>query len=96
MAIPPCNILNALGGADKADVEIVVYGPAIGTLKIDSTVGNRVDSTIGKSIKIVACQNTMKAIKLTQDDMLNNIGYVPAGVIEIMRKQQAGYAYVRP
>ncbi|MBI1425645.1 MAG: hypothetical protein GC149_19630 [Gammaproteobacteria bacterium] len=90
------NVLNALGGADKAEVEIVVYGPGIGMLKMDSEVGNRVDDALGKNIKVVACQNTMKAMKLTQADMLTSIGYVPAGVIEIMRKQQAGYAYIRP
>ncbi len=90
------NVLNALGGADKADVEIVVYGPGIGMLKMDSEVGNRIDEALGKNIQVVACQNTMKAMKLTQADMLSNIGYVPAGVIEIMRKQQQGYAYIRP
>ena len=45
---------------------------------------------------IVACENTMTAAKLTHADMLPDIGYVPAGVVEVMRKQQAGYAYIRP
>jgi intracellular sulfur oxidation DsrE/DsrF family protein len=34
--------------------------------------------------------------KLGKDDMLNGIGYVKAGVVEIMQKQQAGWAYLRP
>jgi len=28
--------------------------------------------------------------------MLNGIDYVPAGVVEIMQKQQQGWAYLRP
>jgi intracellular sulfur oxidation DsrE/DsrF family protein len=28
--------------------------------------------------------------------MLDVVGYVPAGVVEIMQKQQKGYAYLRP
>ena len=38
----------------------------------------------------------MKAQKLAYDDMLPAIGYVPAGVVELMQKQQEGYAYIRP
>lgn len=38
----------------------------------------------------------MDAQKLTMADMLKGISYVPAGVIELMQKQQQGYAYLRP
>ena len=38
----------------------------------------------------------MKAQKLVYADMLPAIGYVPAGVVELMKKQQEGYAYIRP
>jgi intracellular sulfur oxidation DsrE/DsrF family protein len=34
--------------------------------------------------------------KISKDDMLPKIGYVKAGVVEIMQKQQQGYAYLRP
>jgi hypothetical protein len=29
-------------------------------------------------------------------DMLPNIGFIPAGVVELIQKQQKGFAYVRP
>jgi hypothetical protein len=38
----------------------------------------------------------MKAQKLSKDDMLPSIDYVPAGVVELIKKQKAGYAYIRP
>jgi len=38
----------------------------------------------------------MKAQKLTYDDMLPKIGYVPAGVVELIQKQGEGFAYIRP
>jgi hypothetical protein len=37
----------------------------------------------------------MKGQKLTQTDMLNKISYVQAGVVEIMQRQQQGWAYIR-
>lgn len=42
--------------------------------------------------KVAACENTMKGLHLTYADMLPDIGYVPAGVVELMQKQQQGYA----
>jgi intracellular sulfur oxidation DsrE/DsrF family protein len=83
-------------GAANVELEIVVYGPGINMLKADSPVEKRVAEALKAGIKIVACENTMKFAKLTPADMLPNIGYVPAGVVEVMKKQQQGYAYVRP
>lgn len=83
-------------GATNVDVEVVVYGPGIGMLKFDSAVANRVDEALKAGVNIVACENTMKAQKLSKSDMMSTIAYVPAGVIEIVKKQRDGYAYLRP
>ena len=89
------NVQDALG-QDKVEVELVVYGPGIDMLKVESTAGNRVNDAVANGVKVVACENTMEAQKLTKDDMLKSIAYVPAGVIELMKKQQQGYTYIRP
>jgi len=89
------NIQTDLGAAN-VDVELVAYGPGIGMLKADSVVGNRIDEALAAGVKVVACENTMRGQKLTQADMLGKIGYVAAGVVEIMQKQQQGWAYIRP
>lgn len=83
-------------GKDQVDIEIVAYGPGIGMLKLDSEAGGRVTEAIGDGVKVVACENTMTNQKVSKDDMLPKIGYVKAGVVEIMQKQQQGYAYLRP
>jgi len=89
------NVMNDLG-ADKVEVEIVVYGPGIGMLKLDSPVAARVSEAMGKKVQVVACSNTMTAQKLVKEDMQPDIGYVPAGVVELMQRQQQGWAYIRP
>jgi intracellular sulfur oxidation DsrE/DsrF family protein len=89
------NIQKDLGKAN-VELEIVVFGPGINMLKAESEVGNRVAEAVDSGIKVLACQNTMRNQKLNKDDMLGSIGYVPAGVIQIMQQQQKGYAYLRP
>jgi intracellular sulfur oxidation DsrE/DsrF family protein len=83
-------------GQGNVDIEIVAYGPGIGMLKADSAVGGRVDEALAAGVKVVACENTMRGQKLTKPDMLPGVGYVPAGVVEIMQRQQQGWAYIRP
>jgi intracellular sulfur oxidation DsrE/DsrF family protein len=89
------NLQSDLGAAN-VDIEIVTYGPGIGMLKAESVVGNRVDEALKSGVKVLACENTMRGQKLTKPDMLGGIGYVSAGVVEIMEKQQQGWAYIRP
>jgi uncharacterized protein len=83
-------------GTSNVDIEIVAYGPGIGMLKMDSPVASRIDDARATGVKVVACENTMRGQKLAKSDMLNGIGYVQAGVVEIMQKQQQGWSYLRP
>jgi intracellular sulfur oxidation DsrE/DsrF family protein len=83
-------------GATNVDIEVVAYGPGIGMLKADSVVGARVDEALAAGVKVVACENTMRGQRLTKPDMLAGVGYVPAGVVEIVQRQQQGWAYLRP
>ncbi len=89
------NVQTDLGAKNVA-IEIVAYGPGIGMLKAESTAGNRVREAMATGIKVVACENTMTNQKLTKNDMLPGIDYEASGVVELMKRQQQGYAYVRP
>ena len=83
-------------GAANVDIEIVAYGPGIGMLKLESPAGARIADAMKAKVNVLACENTMRGQKLTKDDMLPAISYVPAGVTEIMTKQSEGWAYLRP
>lgn len=83
-------------GAANVDIEIVAYGPGISMLKLESPTGSRIADAAKAGVKVTACENTMRGQKLTKDDMLTGISYVPAGVTEIMKKQHEGWAYLRP
>jgi intracellular sulfur oxidation DsrE/DsrF family protein len=96
LALNNAKNLQQAYGADKIDIEIVTYGPGVNMLKLDSIVANRIDEAKHAGIAVVACQNTMKNMKLTESDMLPNTSYVPSGVVELIKKQREGYAYIRP
>jgi intracellular sulfur oxidation DsrE/DsrF family protein len=37
----------------------------------------------------------MRARKVTKADLLDNMGTVPSGVVEVVKKQEAGWTYVK-
>ena len=82
-------------GSEGVEIELVAYGPGIHMLKADSPVKHRIADAVKSGVQVNACQNTMNGMKLTPADMQAEIGYVPSGVVEVMKKQQQGWAYIR-
>jgi len=83
-------------GKDKVQIEIVAYGPGLGMLKSDSKVADRLAGALDDSVGLIACENTMHNTNVTRDQMYDGIAYVQAGVTHIMKRQQEGWAYIRP
>lgn len=83
-------------GKDKVNIELVVFGHGSGLLKFDSPLANRIDETLASGASVAMCENTMKGQKLTKDDMHPKIGYVKAGIIEIVEKSRQGWIVIRP
>ena len=46
-------------------------------------------------MRIAACQNSMRGFKIEASELAPGVGVVPAGVVELIRRENAGYAYVR-
>lgn len=89
------NIQSAYG-KDNVAVELVVFGNGIGIATFDSPLAERLNETMAAGIEVAVCENTMKARKLKHEDMNAKAGFVPAGVVELIKKQQEGWAYIKP
>ena len=83
-------------GKDHVQIEIVAYGPGLGMLKADSKVADRLAGALDDSVGLIACENTMTNTKVSRSEMYGGIAYVKAGVTHIMKRQQEGWAYIRP
>jgi len=89
------NVQQAYG-KENVDIKLVALGYGIGILLLDSPNGGRVQDALKSGAQIAACEVTMGRRKLSRDDMLPNISYVPAGVIEIIQAQKQGWTVIRP
>lgn len=82
-------------GVRNIVIEVVVYGPGIGMLKADAEIANRVLEAMQAGAAVIACENTMRGQHLTRDDMIGKVGFVAAGVTQLIKRQAEGYAYIR-
>ncbi len=88
----------------EVEIEIVAYGPGLNMLRDDkSPVKSRIIG-IGEgfsNIKFAACGNTIKGVtkKEGKKPVLidsDSIRVVPSGVIQIIKRQDQGWHYIRP
>lgn len=89
------NVQQELG-RENVQIEVVVYGPGLDMVVLETEMAEKIDEAVKSGVKIVACENTMIGHKLTRADMYPAVGYVKAGVVELMRLQRAGWSYIRP
>ena len=89
---------------EPVQVEVVAYGPGLNMLRADkSPVKDRIkqlkDVSFPSDIQFAACNNTKKGMEKREGHPITIIPQahlVPAGVIELMRLEEAGWSYIRP
>lgn len=93
--------IEAEGGPDKIDVELVVHGPALELFekdKMDPEMTKRFQTVMDKGVHAEMCQVSMKLYNKTLDNLVK--GFVatlhPVAVKRIADLQKEGYIYIKP
>ena len=88
------NLQKAVG-KENVDIEIVVNGAGLNMMMFDSVVANRMTTALDNGVHLLACGATMKAKKVAEKDLHAGVKVVPGGVVEIMKKHEAGWTYIK-
>ncbi len=85
-------------GVDNSEVVIVAYSQGIKSLlkDKDKNIAKRVKSLMTYDVEFIACQNTMKTLKIDKKELLDGVEVVTAGIVELIERQLRGYIYIRP
>lgn len=94
------SIVNQIGNIKKAlpqyEIELVCHGPGIDfLLKDKSTYINKLEKMSLTGVSYVACEYTMSQKKIKKEDLVALAFTVPYGIVEIIKKQEDGWAYVK-
>lgn len=88
------NLRKDLG--ENTLIEVVTHGGGLSLLLVDANVQpERMKKLAAAGVQFMACENTMRKRNLTQKDLSSFVGVVPSGVGELVKKQQAGWSYLK-
>ena len=84
------------------DIHIVITAIGPGLHLLGKTPGRhitkfhqqRVSSLASYGVQFQACGNTMKSLKWTNKDLVDEVVVVPIGIDGIMKLQEQGYSYI--
>jgi uncharacterized protein len=90
------NLLNDLGDS-KVEVELLANGGGVRALtKEIEAQSNQVEALSKRGVRFVACQNSLNHLQMQREELLDFVEVVPAGVSELVIRQNEGWAYIRP
>ena len=88
------NVRKSLGAGTQ--VILVAHGPGIALLqKADNENAERMRKLADAGVVFAACENTMKRKNISKAELLDFSTTVDSGVAEVVRRQEAGWSYVK-
>jgi intracellular sulfur oxidation DsrE/DsrF family protein len=82
--------------APETKIEVVCHGPGLDMLLSNkTTVLKGIQSSKEKGIEFIACEFSIKERKLDKANVISEADFVPAGIIEIVTKQEEGWMYIK-
>ncbi|MEA2018324.1 MAG: DsrE family protein [Campylobacterota bacterium] len=95
------SIYNVLAEypSDAINITVVTYASGVRVLRkdyVNTVATTRIKSLMQYDVEFISCRNTMKTMKWKEDEFIDDIGYVQAGIVEIIEKVTAGYIEVTP
>lgn len=89
------NTMRSLAEDGGAQVEVVFYGPGLAMVtKSSKSYEEPLKQLSDKGVKLLACRNAMKMRNVKAEDLFPFAGQVDSGIAEIVRRQEAGWAYI--
>lgn len=91
------HLYQELGG-DGVKVELVVHGAGLTLfLKNKTKFREELERLLGLyGVSYTACSNTMKAMNLTRDDLIDQVARTVPAMVRLMELQEAGWVYIKP
>ncbi len=80
-------------------IEIVLYGNAVKAAdplnQEYANLGDLMEALHEVGVEFVVCYNSMSEVGMHRGDVYSYMTLVPAGILEIARRESEGYAYIR-
>lgn len=82
---------------ENTEVVVVAYSQGIKALlkKNNKEIRTRIEALMTYDVVFIACGNSMRTLKIEKKELLDDIEYATAGIVEIIERQLQGYTYIK-
>jgi intracellular sulfur oxidation DsrE/DsrF family protein len=90
------QLSNISSVSPTTKIEVVCHGAGLDLITKGKTiVKDKVQAHAAKGIQFNACEFSLKERKVERSLILEGMGFVPAGIIEIVKRQEEGWSYIK-
>lgn len=91
------NLENLLHAWPQAEIEVVIHGPGISlVIAAENPFTERLTKLVETyMLRLVVCQHTLRGQQRSARDLLPFVDIVPVAIVELILKQEQGWAYIR-
>ena len=84
--------------AAEADLRVVANSTAVGFFRKEkaSDYRGRVDRLAESGVRFLICRNSLERLGIEKSELIEAAEIVPSGIVEVIRLQNDGFAYVKP
>ena len=87
---------NILSVSPTTKIEVICHGAGLDMLVSGkTTVEDKIKLLAEKGVVFNACEFSIKERKVDRSKIISSAGFVPAGIIAIVSKQEQGWSYIK-
>ena len=82
---------------EEIEVELLIQSNAVNACKDDNNKDmDTIKGIMKRGVKVTICNNSLNGLKIDKKNLLEGAIVVTSGVGELTRKQNDGWAYIKP
>lgn len=92
-------VTNLLADAPGTEVIVLINGAGAGVFQKDAAsedLGSGLEALVSQGVTMRVCRNALKANGIEPDEIPDFVAAIPSGMTELVRRQEEGFAYVKP
>jgi len=82
---------------ENTEVAVIVYSQGVKVLLKNSEVNTRkrIEALMTYDIEFIACENSLRTLGIKKKDLIPDLSYGTAGIVEIIERKLRGFTYIK-
>ena len=82
---------------ENTEVVVVVYSQGVKILRknSDKEIRKRIEALMTYDIEFVACENSLRTLGIKKKELIDDVSFGTAGIVEIIERKLQGFTYIK-